>query len=188
MDYITLILLSVGLAMDCFAVSLAKAGCVGRVKVGGFLFMAIMFGLFQGLMPLIGYFIGNEFIDYIRDYDHWIAFAILAFIGGKMIWEDLFSKEDESCEVRNPYSVGTVMLLSIATSIDALATGLVFLTAPESLWRGIIIIGVGSFLISLIGSFTGAYAGQKLHFKFGVLGGVILIAIGVKIVIEHCCG
>lgn len=188
MDYITLILLSVGLAMDCFAVSLAKAGCVGRVNWGGFLFMAFMFGLFQGLMPLIGYFIGNEFIDYIRDYDHWIAFAILAFIGGKMIWEDLFSKEDESCEVRNPYSVGTVILLSIATSIDALATGLVFLTAPESLWRGIIIIGVGSFLISLIGSFTGAYAGQKLHFKFGVLGGVILIAIGVKIVIEHCCG
>jgi len=187
MDILTLILLSIGLAMDCFAVSLAKAGCIGKVNWGGFLFMALMFGLFQGLMPLIGYYIGNEFIEYIQDYDHWISLAILAFIGGKMIWEDLFSKEEEQCEIHNPYSFGTVVLLSIATSIDALATGLVFLTAPEALWRGIIIIGIGSFLISLLGSFIGAYAGGKLHFKFGVLGGVILIGIGVKIVIEHCC-
>jgi len=173
--------------MDCFAVSLAKAGCIGKVNWGGFLFMALMFGFFQGLMPLIGYFIGNEFIQYIQNYDHWISLIILTLIGGKMIWEDIFSKEDDKCDIVNPYSIGTVVLLSIATSIDALATGLVFLTAPESLWQGIIIIGIGSFLISLIGSITGAFAGKKLHFKFGVLGGVILIGIGVKIVIEHCC-
>ena len=187
MDILTLILLSIGLAMDCFAVSLAKAGCIGKVRWGGFLFMAFMFGLFQGLMPLIGYLIGNEFIEYIKDYDHWISLVILTIIGGKMIWEDIFEKmEADKCDA-NPYGFGTVILLSIATSIDALATGLIFLTEPESLIRGIIIIAAGSFIISLIGSFAGAYAGGKLHFKFGVLGGVILIGIGVKIVIEHCC-
>lgn len=189
MDIFTLILLSIGLAMDCFAVSLAKGGCSKNLYWPGLLFMAVMFGLFQGLMPLIGYLIGNKFVDVIKDYDHWIAFGILAIIGGKMIWEDIFEKDDdkEEKEESNIYSIGTVLLLSVATSIDALATGLVFITAPESLLKGLVIIALGSFILSVIGSLSGYYFGKNIKFKFNALGGIILIGIGVKIVVEHCC-
>lgn len=189
MDIITLIFLSIGLAMDCFVVSIATAGGIGRLKWGGVMFMAIMFGLFQSIMPLIGYYLGNEFIDIIQDYDHWIAFVILAIIGGRMVWEDFFGKEEvkEGEDSVNPYAIGTVLMLSVATSIDALATGLVFLTEPSALVKGIIIIGAGSFILSIVGSIVGVYASKNLKFKFGALGGIILIAIGVKIVIEHCC-
>ncbi len=186
MDYITLILLSVGLAMDCFAVSVAKSAVVGKIQWSWVLFMAFMFGLFQGGMPLIGYLIGNEFIDYINSFDHWIAFAMLTAIGIKMIIEDIKpSKENTSGNYS--YEFGSIVLLSFATSIDALASGLVFLSYPDSLVEGIIIIAIGSFLLSLIGSLLGTWLGKTIKFKFGVLGGIILIAIGVKIVLEHCC-
>lgn len=186
MDYITLILLSIGLAMDCFAVSVAKSAIIGKVQWGWVLFMAFMFGLFQGGMPLIGYFVGNSFITYISAFDHWIAFAMLAAIGIKMIVED-FKGDGCNSSDNGSFSFISVLLLSFATSIDALASGLVFLTAPESLWQGIIIIAIGSFVLSLLGSLTGAWLGKTLKFKFGLLGGIILITIGIKIVIEHCC-
>lgn len=186
MDYITLILLSLGLAMDCFAVSVAKSAIVGKLQWGWVLFMAFMFGLFQGGMPLIGYLIGNGFIDYINSFDHWIAFAMLVAIGIKMIVED-FKGDDTNSNDNGSYGFISVLLLSFATSIDALASGLVFLTAPDSLIKGIIIIAIGSFVLSLLGSLIGAWLGKTIKFKFGILGGVILIAIGVKIVIEHCC-
>ncbi len=172
--------------MDCFAVSVAKSAIVGRLQWGWVLFMAFMFGLFQGGMPLIGYLIGNGFIDYINTFDHWIAFAMLVAIGVKMIIEDIKPEKEKSSNSYS-YGFGSVVLLSFATSIDALASGLVFLSYPDSLVEGIIIIAIGSFLLSLIGSFLGTWLGKTIKFKFGVLGGVILIAIGVKIVIEHCC-
>ena len=184
MDIYTIILLSVGLAMDCFAVSVAKASANAKPLWGGIFFMAVMFGLFQGGMPLIGYCVGYEFIDAIKDYDHWIAMIILTLIGGKMILDNLRGKEEDVEESKSPYRVATVLLLSVATSIDALATGLVFLGYPESLVKGVTIIGLGSFIFSIIGSLLGTYLGSKFKFRYGLFGGIILIAIGIKIVVE----
>lgn len=184
MDILTIIFLSIGLAMDCFAVSVAKAGTNAKPFWGGIFFMAVMFGLFQGGMPLIGYYVGYEFIDAIKDYDHWIALIILTLIGGKMILDDLRGKEEGSEVSNSPYGVVTVLLLSVATSIDALASGLVFLGYPKSLFRGVAIIGVGSFIFSMVGSLLGTYLGSKFKFRYGLFGGIILIAIGIKIVVE----
>ena len=184
MDIFTIILLSIGLAMDCFAVSVAKASANAKPLWGGIFFMAVMFGLFQGGMPLIGYCVGYEFIDAIKDYDHWIAMIILTLIGGKMILDDLRGKEEGAEKSKSPYRVATVLFLSVATSIDALATGLVFLGYPESLVKGVTIIGLGSFIFSIIGSLLGNYLGSKFKFRYGLFGGIILIAIGIKIVVE----
>lgn len=188
LDILTIILLSVGLAIDCFAVSIAKAGACKRIHWGGIIFTAIMFGLFQGGMPIISYLIGYEFIDEIQGYDHWIALVILVCVGGNMIYEDLAGKKDENEDKNsNPYKFTTVLLLSIATSIDALASGLVFLTYPESIYLGASVIAIGSFILSLAGSLLGATIGNTFNFKFNMLGGIILICIGIKIVVEHCC-
>ena len=193
MDIFTLILLSISLAMDCFAVSVARAAISKKLVWGGILFTAFMFGLFQGGMPLLGFYIGFEFIDQIREYDHWIALAILTMIGGKMIYDDLkhdFHPGDsdyDDVDSNNPYSIPVVLLLSVATSIDALATGFVFLSYPESIFDGVIIICIGSFVMSILGSLLGHYIGKSINFKFNLIAGVILILIGVKIVVEHCC-
>lgn len=184
MDILTIIFLSIGLAMDCFAVSVAKAGTNAKPLWGGIFFMAVMFGLFQGGMPLIGYYVGYEFIDAIKDYDHWIALIILTLIGGKMILDDLRGKDEGSEVSGSPYGVITVLLLSVATSIDALASGLVFLGYPESLFIGVAIIGIGSLIFSIVGSLLGTYLGSKFKFRYGLFGGIILIAIGIKIVVE----
>lgn len=200
MDYITIVFMAIGLGMDCFAVSIAKSACLGGVNLPKFLLMAFCFGLFQGFMPLIGYLIGSSFAEAISAYDHYIAFFILAAIGINMIVEDakeLREARKAQAEGRpivvcnpkkDPYSLKVIMALSVATSIDALASGLVFLPYGEWIWRAVAIIGAASFLMSLAGQFIGAYWGKKQHLPFGIVGGVILIVIGVKILLEHLCG
>lgn len=190
MDYTTVVLMAVGLSMDCFAVSVANAACLGRIDLPKFLLVACSFGLFQGLMPLIGYAVGYNFAGMIAEYDHWIALGILSIIGIKMIIDDIGGKkpdEDGICKEKNHYALPVVLLLSVATSIDALATGLVFITCGEWIARAVLIIGATSFVFSMAGSFLGAYCGNKVKFRFGILGGVILIAIGIKILVEHIC-
>ena len=156
--------------------------------------MALSFGIFQGLMPLIGFTAGISFADAIAAYDHWIAFGILAAIGIKMIADDL--RQRRNCDEDKPacgqepecnksYGIGIVLLLSVATSIDALATGLVFITTPEWISRAVLIIGLVSFAMSLTGSLLGSYFGKKIKFRFNILGGIVLIAIGIKILVEH---
>ena len=150
--------------------------------------MAVSFGLFQGLMPLIGYYVMQLFSDIITAYDHWLAFIVLGFLGVRMIKEDLVNDEkDEADECVCRLKYKKILVLAIATSIDALATGVVFIPCPERLLLGVSSIGLVSFIMSLIGTQIGFNIGKRLSFKWGVLGGVILILIGTKILIEHTC-
>ena len=187
MSFITILFLSVALAMDCFAVSISQSACFKRPHWRKWLFMSVSFGLFQGLMPLIGYYVMQLFSDVITAYDHWLAFIILGILGAKMIKEDLSEKDDEEdvCVYRLSYK--KILVLAVATSIDALATGVVFLPCPERLLFAVSCIGVVSFVLSMIGTQIGFRLGKRFSFKWELLGGIILILIGTKILIEHCC-
>ena len=196
MSLIDIILLAVALAMDCLTVSIVS----GVIEVKSeevksekwwIIRMALLFGLFQAMMPLIGWLGISHFQAYMEAYDHWIAFAMLGFIGGRMVWES-FSPDTE--QHFNPRRLRTQLLLAIATSIDALAVGISFActgyTAVGQLTLPLIIIGVVSFLFSLIGYRLGARFGRSIaqRLKPELFGGIILIGIGVKILAEHLFG
>lgn len=188
MNIFDLILLSVALAMDCFTVSIACGVILRRRIWGQIVQMALLFGLFQAAMPLIGWLASNLFSRYIEAFDHWIAFALLLFLGGRMIKE---SFEEEKEHHFNPLSLRTQLLLAVATSIDALAVGISFscigYTTLASLTLPLIIIGVGSFLFSATGSLLGVRFGKQIarRLRPELLGGIILIFIGIKILLEH---
>ena len=183
MDLITILLIAVGLAMDCFAVSIAQGLATNpqdlncRPKP---VTMALLFGLFQGAMPLIGYYAGNVFADFFRLYAPWIALVFLAFIGGKMIWESLHEQNEET----SGWQLQRLLVLAVATSIDALATGVIFIPVPEKVWVGVGIIGLVSFLFSIGGYHIGRYVGTRFRVNVELIGGIILILIGLKIWIE----
>ena len=196
MSLIDIILLAVALAMDCLTVSIVS----GVIEVKSeevkdekwwIIRMALLFGLFQAMMPLIGWLGISHFQAYMEAYDHWIAFAMLGFIGGRMVWESFDSEEEQHF---NPRKLRTQLLLAIATSIDALAVGISFActgyTAVGQLTLPLIIIGVVSFLFSLIGYQLGARFGRSIARKLKpeLFGGIILIGIGVKILMEHLFG
>ena len=147
--------------------------------------MAFLFGLFQGMMPLIGYFAGSVFARQISAYDHWIAFILLGIIGAKMFIEGL-KPIDPECEVtRHPFRWKTLFVLAIATSIDALATGIIFVPFPEIIWYAVSIIGFISFIFTFAGVYIGSKFGRKLKINMELIGGIILISIGLKILIQH---
>lgn len=187
MSILEIILLSIGLAMDCFAVSTATGIACKDLQIRKASKMPILFGLFQGGMPLIGFVLSISFAEFIASFSHWIALVILCFLGGKMILEELRDvEEDEENEcTANHFSWKNVILLAIATSIDALVTGILFVTTPEIIGFAVIIIALGSFLFSCLGLYLGHTFGKRMNIKAGILGGIILIAIGVKIVLEH---
>lgn len=183
MELVTIILIAVGLAMDCFAVSITTGINVRKHRVRRAVIIALCFGFFQGLMPILGWLAGLGLKDFITGVDHWIAFGLLAFIGSKMIYESMKLKKEK--DDRNAFNGYLVLILSIATSIDALAVGLSFAFLNVSIIVPVLVIaGIAAAL-----SFTGFFVGQKLgHFfenRIEVLGGVILIGIGLKILIEH---
>ena len=193
MSLIDIILLAVALAMDCLTVSIVS----GVIEVKSeevkdekwwIIRMAFLFGLFQAMMPLIGWLGISHFQTYMEAYDHWIAFTMLGFIGGRMVWESFGSDEEQHF---NPRKLRTQLLLAIATSIDALAVGISFActgyTTVGQLTLPLIIIGVVSFLFSLIGYRLGARFGRSIaqRLKPELFGGIILIGIGVKILAEH---
>lgn len=182
MDILTIIIIAIGLAMDCLAVSIAQGLQVKTAERPKPLLMAALFGLFQGGMPLIGYSAGCIFADFFRVYAPWIALALLAFIGGKMIWEALRKKEEQAAGWRIP----RLLVLAVATSIDALATGVIFIPVPERVWLGIGIIGLVSFLFSIGGYHLGKYMGKRFNVNVELIGGIILVLIGIKIWIEGC--
>ena len=191
MSILTILLLSVALAMDCLAVSISQSACLKRPLWGKWVVMALSFGIFQGAMPLIGFYLMKFFAETITAYDHWIAFVILGFLGARMIKEDLTKPNEVECACRddqthNHLSFSRIVLLAVATSIDALATGIVFVPFPNWLLMAVVCIGVVSFLFSMVGTQIGFYLGKRFSFKWGVLGGVILILIGTKILVEHC--
>ena len=189
MSLLTIIFLSIALAMDCFAVSISQSACLKKPLWGEWILMAISFGIFQGCMPLIGFYLMQFFAETITAYDHWVAFIILGVLGARMIKEDLVRPAKISCECDEAprhLSMGRILLLAVATSIDALATGIVFVPFPQSLFVAVLCIGMVSFLLSIVGTQIGYYIGKRFSFKWGVLGGVILILLGTKILIEHC--
>lgn len=187
MSVFDLILLSVALAMDCFTVSITSGLIQRRLVVRTMLITALMFGLFQGLMPLIGWAGMSLFSEALVRWDHWIAFGLLAFLGGRMILSGL--RPDDSENAFDPTKFGTTLTMAVATSIDALAVGLSFgcagYTTFTSILLPIIIIAAGSFLFTVAGFMIGAFAGRRINFPVEIIGGIILIGIGVKILIEH---
>lgn len=188
MNQLDIWLLAVALAMDCFTVSIVSGVIVRRWLWSVVLRMAFLFGLFQALMPLIGWLATDHFSKQLEAIDHWIAFCMLAFIGGKMIFES-FSDEDE--HHFNPQSLHTQLWLSVATSIDALAIGISFACTGyhelSQLTLPLIIIGVVSFLFSVFGNSLGVRFGKSIarRLKPELLGGLILVFIGIKILISH---
>jgi putative Mn2+ efflux pump MntP len=182
MSLIELILIAVGLSMDAFAVSICKGLALPKARLKDALVVGLYFGGFQALMPLIGYFVGVTFADIIETYDHWIAFALLAFIGGKMVKE---SREEICATESGAISPKKMFPLAVATSIDALAVGvsLAFLRVP--IGSSVALIGATTLLISMLGVMVGKLVGAKFRSRAEMLGGVILILIGVKILLEH---
>ena len=181
-EYLTVSLIAVGLAMDCFAVSLCKGLATKGERAKTALIMAFSFGVFQAVMPLVGFAAGIYLLDDISGYDHWIAFGLLGAVGSKMLWESFRGEKTESF---NSLGLRELLILSVATSIDALAVGLslAFLNMP--ILFAAVIIGVVSFLFSLTGFFLGKKAGERFGGYAEIAGGLILIGIGVKILSEH---
>lgn len=184
---ITAILLGIGLAMDAFAVSVTNGLCAPRVKPRHALADGFTFGLFQAVMPLIGFFLGLSFMKYIEPIDHWIAFILLGGIGVNMIIGVLKKEEEEACAA-SPFGVKNLLIQGVATSIDALAVGIGFSTALANFGEAFLtvgIIGVSTFIISTAGVYIGKLFGGLMKEKAQIFGGLILIGIGAKILIEH---
>lgn len=181
MELLTIILIALGLSMDAFAVSLASGAAYKKLHINHSIRIALFFGIFQALMPLIGYFAGQASCTYIKKFDHWISFAILAVVGTKMIYEAFQLKKT----TKNPARIDILLTLAIATSIDALAVGFTLSLLSLNILLDITIIGIITFSLSLIGIFIGKKAGHLFDNKIEIIGGLILIAIGIKILIQH---
>ena len=186
MGLIELLLTGVGLSMDAFAVSICKGLCMRRVNYRHTFLIALFFGGFQALMPLAGWLLGRQFEQYIVAVDHWIAFGLLAIIGGNMIREACKDAEEVlSCEVEPKLDLKELTLMAIATSIDALAVGISFAFLRVRILPAITVIGVTTFVICVGGVFVGNRFGTRYQKKAAIAGGVILILLGLKILLEH---
>jgi putative Mn2+ efflux pump MntP len=183
MDFITLLFIAVGLSMDAFAVSISSGLTIQKLKIRHAFLIASFFGLFQGIMPVLGWLSGVGLREYIASFDHWIAFFLLSVIGGKMIYEA--SKLEEASKQIDPLNIYVLFLLSVATSIDALAVGLSFAFLKIVVIFPAIIIGVVTFVFSLLGVFIGDKFGHFFERKIEIIGGIILIVIGLRILFEH---
>ena len=178
-----LFILAVGLSMDAFAVSVCKGLAAGKLKPKHYLAVGLWFGGFQALMPTVGFFLGTAFEKYITAFDHWIAFLLLALIGGNMIREAL-SGGEESADASIGFRV--MLTMAVATSIDALAVGISFGVLPDvNLPAAVTFIGVTTCLLSMLGLKLGSVFGTRYKTKAEITGGVILILIGLKILLEH---
>ena len=188
MSTLNIFLIAIGISMDCFSVA-ACEGLATRSPLPRHsnrqtttpLLMAIIFGLFQGMMPLIGYFAGSLFTSFTERFAPWIALVLLGYIGGKMIYESL---KPEKLDTHDGLSLRMLLALAFATSIDALVTGVVFVPCSEIIWRAIGIIALTGCLFSLVGFIVGKLAGDHFHFNVKLIGGIDLILIGLKIFIE----
>ena len=183
MSIIEIALIGVGLAMDAFAVSICKGLAMRRMNYKKAIIIAAFFGVFQALMPALGYVLGTTFDNKIAAIDHWIAFILLALIGANMIKEALSSDDDECQD--DSLRLGDLIMLSIATSIDALAVGITFAFFNVSLLLSVSMIGIIAFIICVIGVKVGNVFGEKYKSKAELAGGLILIVMGAKILIDH---
>jgi len=183
MGLITIIIIAIGLAMDAFAVSIVSGSAYKQLKINHAFRIAAFFGVFQALMPLIGYLAGLSVKEYIANYDHWIAFGLLEAVGCKMIYESF--KIKPAGENLNPLNILVLLILSVATSIDALAVGLTLSFLRASIVTAAVIIGVVTFLLSFAGVFVGKNFGHFFENKIEAVGGLILVGLGVKILLQH---
>lgn len=188
LEWLQLIFIAIGLAMDAFAVAICNGIRIKNIKMWQGIVIALTFGVFQGLMPTIGYFLGETFISYIEDYDHWVAFALLDGIGLWMIFEgikDIIKKEEEK-EIK--FNIWTILFQGVVTSIDAFAVGITLTTFDIFIaWDALIIFGI-TFVIAFIGVILGKQINKLLKGKYSIaniIGGLILVALGIYIVIEH---
>jgi putative Mn2+ efflux pump MntP len=179
---ITILLIALGLAMDSFSVSIANGLATKTFRVTKALKIGVFFGFFQAIMPIIGWYAGVYIIDLISDYDHWVAFFLLAFIGSRMIYESI---KKESNTFVSSLGIKVLLILSIATSIDALAVGLSLSLLQASIIIPAIVTGVVTFSLSFFGVYLGGRFGRVLKSRVESLGGIILIVIGLKILLEH---
>ena len=186
MGFIELFLIGVGLAMDAFAVSICKGLNMRKMNYRQATVIALFFGGFQAFMPFLGWSLGRHFEHYIVSIDHWIAFILLAIIGGNMIKEALGDEEDVECgDCQDKLDLKELLMLAIATSIDALAVGITFAFLRVNILPAISIIGITTFIISFAGVHIGHHFGSKYEKKAELAGGIILICIGLKILLEH---
>lgn len=187
MGFIEFFLTGIGLSMDAFAVAICKGLGMRKVNYRQMLLIALFFGGFQALMPLLGWLLGRQFEQYITSVDHWIAFALLVLIGTNMLREA--RKGDDTTDAETVYDaplpLGQLLLMAIATSIDALAVGISFAFLGVNIWLAIAIIGTTTFLISAAGVFIGNRFGNRYEKRATIAGGIILILLGVKILLEH---
>lgn len=183
MSFLELLFLAVGLSMDAFAVSVCKGLSTKQLKPKHYLLAGLWFGGFQALMPSVGYLLGSTFEQYITAVDHWVAFILLALIGGNMIKEGLSKEESDG---NDSFSFRTMLVLAVATSIDALAVGITFALLPDvNLASAVGLIGLTTFVFSAVGIRIGNVFGLKYKSKAEIAGGAILILIGLKILLEH---
>lgn len=182
MTIFEMFIIAVGLAMDAFAVSIGKGLSVTKIRTKECIITGAWFGGFQALMPIVGYYLGTSFAQSVEEFDHWIAFGLLAFIGINMIRESLSSDCERS---NNNFSAKHMLPLAIATSIDALAVGISFAFLKQSIALPATIIGITTAIISIAGLYIGKAFGCKYRSKAEFLGGAVLIIIGTKILIEH---
>lgn len=187
MSIFALFTLAVGLSMDAFAVSVCKGLALPKVKFRHMVLVGLWFGGFQALMPAIGYVLGAQFSSYISNFDHWIAFILLGIIGGSMIKEALEKDDEEECPDAG-LGVKTMFLMAVATSIDALAVGVTLAFLKVDVVSSVLFIGVVTFVISAAGVRIGNLFGIKYKSKAELLGGIILIILGIKILLEHLMG
>ncbi|MEG2951206.1 MAG: manganese efflux pump MntP family protein [Clostridia bacterium] len=181
-----LIFIAIGLSMDAFAVALCKGLCMKKLNLAHATIIALFFGVFQGVMPLLGWFLGTQFEHYITPVDHWIAFALLCYIGGKMIWDALHeSSEGVACTSEPKLNLRELFVLAIATSIDALAVGITFAFLKVDIVPAVLLIGGITFVLSFAGVVIGHKFGNRFQKKAEVAGGAVLILIGTKILLEH---
>ena len=181
MSLLELFLIAVGLSMDAFAVSICKGLSLSKTNVKHMCIAGLWFGGFQALMPAIGYFCGSFFADFVTSVSHWIAFALLASIGGNMLKES-FDRDEENCD--SSMSAKTMFLLAVATSIDALAVGVSFAFMHVDIVWAVLFIGTITFILSAVGIKVGSIFGSKYKSKAEFAGGVVLVIIGMKILLE----
>lgn len=183
MGFVELLLIAIGVSMDAFAVSVGKGLSLSSVRPRHMLIAGVWFGGFQALMPVVGYLLAASFSHIVVSIDHWVAFALLSLIGLNMIRETLWGKEDEKSN--NDFSAKTMAVMAVATSIDALAIGVSMAFLSVNIWLAAFIIGVTTSLFSACGVLLGRLFGARLGSKSGLVGGLVLVGIGVKILVEH---
>ncbi|SFQ03913.1 Putative Mn2+ efflux pump MntP [Oscillibacter sp. PC13] len=186
MSFLELLLIGIGLSMDAFAVAICQGLCMPKLNLRHGTVIALFFGVFQALMPLLGWLLGSQFADRIQNVDHWVAFVLLCLIGCNMVREALQPEEEETvCAVDVKLDLKKLFLMAVATSIDALAVGVTFAFLDVLIVPAVSIIGITTFCISLVGVVVGNFFGARYKKRAELCGGIILILLGIKILTEH---